>query len=427
MAGERAGWVTPDIDDSAGFRMLPSAMQFSRSGWMNVGALVWVVLGGLLLSDGVAEPWTLRNGQQLDASVRMVREKRVTLRLEDGRELKLGVDSLAADSRRRVEQWARGQGGDLEFASWIQSPDSAFSRPWPKSVYGPNNPEIRVVADKARPRRYIYESEHYRFVSDAMLDRYTVRKFATLFETTYAYNMALPLNVPARYHAAGRRYLVYLFSDEKTYRRYGGIEGAAGVYDSRRDAVLVPFRSLGLSQMGKKWKWIKGRENPVIGHELTHQLMVGIRPAPWFTEGCAEYVAQTRYTHGKYHVHGSQRRLFDSVISKKASKKHFSRQLGPRERVPSLQAFMEMPYGKFTAAEDANLHYGVALMLTFYFYHVDGSGKGHNIKRYIKALQRGQTEAEARRALLNGREYRSVQTGFASFCASQGLRLEFEK
>ena len=164
----------------------------------------------------------------------------------------------------------------------------------------------------------------------------------------------------------------------------------------------------------------------VIVHEITHQLMEGILSAPWHIEGSAEYIAATRYTHASFHIHGSKSHVFTYVTSKKPSNAHFSRRLGSRVAMPSLKHFMNMPYAEFSKTEDVNRNYGIALLLTYYFYHADGSGNAHNIKSYIKALQRGKTEAEAQAILLNGRSYKTLQKSFHKYCAQNGLAIDFK-
>lgn len=370
--------------------------------------------------------WTLHDGKTLDAELCGIQNQRVEIKLPNGRRGSLKLSAFSTSSQSRIKQWAQAQGGSLDFASWIKSPDSAFSQPWPKTVYGPNTPTVRQILKDGQAGRYTFESEHYRFVSDEKLDIRTVQQFASLFETTYNYNMKLPINVPGKYRDKNHKFTIYLFGEYENYLRHGGAPRSAGVYLIRRQVILVPLTAVGVYKSGKKWKYLKSKQSSVLSHEITHQLMAGVNEAPWFIEGSAEYIANTRYTHAAFHVYGSQRHIFDSVISKKASKSHTSRKLGPRVVMPSIKAFMNQSYQQFSAAPHTNRNYGISLLLTYYFYHVDGSGNAHNIKNYIKALQRGKTEAEAQQSLLNGRSYETVQKAFSQFCAANGLALEFQ-
>lgn len=390
---------------------------------------ILISLASLILTSpqtkATPNTFALRNGQQLEGSIHMIRYNRVELNLKTGRRISVDLAGFSSPSQKTISNWARTQGGSLEFASWLKSPDTAFSKNWPRTVYGPASPVVRRNQTLSKPKHYVFESDHYRFISDEKLETLLVQKFTTLFETTYLYNMALPLNIPGRYRGKDHKFTIYLVGKYDHYLSMGGAPGSAGVYLPRRKTILVPMIALGVSKQGTKWAYRKGGENIVLAHEITHQLMDGMLSAPWYIEGSAEYIASTRYTHAAYHVYGSCRQVFDYVTSKKPSKALKSRQLGPRAVIPKLEQFMNMPYERFASRSHANRNYGIALLLTYYFYHVDGSGNAHNIKNYVKALQRGKTEAEAQKILLNGRSYASVQKSFTTFCAQNGLTLEY--
>lgn len=49
------------------------------------------------------------------------------------------------------------------------------------------------------------------------------------------------------------------------------------------------------------------------------------------------------------------------------------RALGDDFEAPSLESYMNMPYSQFTG-ENANLNYGLAALMAYYFYHMDGKG-----------------------------------------------------
>ncbi|NWK55532.1 hypothetical protein HW115_07910 [Verrucomicrobiaceae bacterium N1E253] len=373
-----------------------------------------------------ADTFTLNNGKSFQGSLHKIQNKKVEVKLPDGRHGTVPLSAFSNQSQSNIKLWARQQGGNLDYASWIKCPDSAFSKAWPRTVYGPNTPSVQILQQESKPGHYAFASDHYRFVCDEKLDTQTVQKLATLFETTYLYNMQLPLNIPGQYKSKGHKFPIYLFGQYENYLRAGGPPGSAGAYLLRSQSIIVPLATVGVYKSGKKWKYLKSKQSSVLSHEITHQLMEGILLAPWFIEGSAEYIANTRYTHAAFHVYGSKRHIFDCVISKKVSKSHTSRKLGPRVSMPPLKTFMNQSYQQFASGRQVNRNYGMALLLTYYFYHGDGSPQAHNIKNYVKAIQRGKSEKEAQKALLNGRSYESVQKSFASYCAANGLTVEFK-
>lgn len=372
--------------------------------------------------------WLMQDGKSIQGKIRTIKNSQIEFLFSDGRRAIIPLQAFAPSTRNAVGDWARKQGGSLQFASWIKSPDSAFAKPWPKTVYGPANPQVINILKNSQPGIYRFESAHYHFISDAKLDIRTVQRFATLFETTYACNMALPINVPGKYHPKGHKFKIYLFGTYQNYIRNGGLPGTAGIYNPRNQSIFVPLIVLGVTRDNntKKWMFQNAAANTVLSHEITHQLMNGISTAAWFTEGSAEYIANSKYTHAAFHLSDSKYKIFDYVKSRKASMKNIGRQLGPRVSLPRLETFMKMPYAQFSNKTQVNRNYGIALLLTYYFYHEDGAKNAANIKSYIKALQRGKSESAAQKALLNGRSYQQIEMAFRSFCSSQGLAIDFK-
>lgn len=394
--------------------------------FQNILLITLTVIVQCGISTAKPETWTLNNKQTVEGELHTIRKGNVAIKTPNKQIVSIGFKAFSPSSQGKIKLWAHNQGGNLEFASWIKSPDSAFNQPWPKSVYGPNTPTVYINQKETKKGHYVYDSDHYKFISDGRLDRRVVQKFTTLFETTYNYNMKLPINVPGKYRPKDHKFTIYLFGRYENYLRNGGSPGSAGVYLINHQVILVPMASLGLFWDISKWKYDKSKQNSVLSHEITHQLMAGINKAPWFIEGSAEYVANTRYTHATFHVHGAKYNIFKSVVYKNPGNLQTARKLGPKVIMPPLKSFMNMNYDQFSGS-NTNRNYGMALLLTYYFYHIDGSGNAHSIKNYVKAIQRGKSEPEAQKALLNGRSYETLQKSFAKFCSANGLVLEFTK
>ncbi|SHI74652.1 hypothetical protein SAMN02745181_0789 [Rubritalea squalenifaciens DSM 18772] len=367
----------------------------------------------------------LKSGQRYDCAFRQVRDSQLIFKTNGGASYTVSLDALTDRSKKQVSSWVRAQGGTLKYASWIKSPDSAFSKSWPKTVYGPANPPLKVRHDLSKNGKYVFETENYQFICDAKLDSKVVQRFSVLFETTHRYNMALPINVAARYEVKGHKFPIYLFESMQLYVRAGGHPRAAGVFIPSKGICLIPLQSLGVRKQGTRWIYEKGKDNSTISHELTHQLMAGTSFAPWFLEGSAEYVSSTPYNHAVFHVYNSKPKVIDLVTDDKLKPGEYGRMLGRRFSMPKLSRFMTMPYGQF-AGPNANLNYGAALLLTYYFYHEDGNGDAARIKSYIKTLQRGGSEQEALKALLNGRSFEELEKSFAKYYAQSGVTIDFK-
>lgn len=303
----------------------------------------------------------------------------------------------------------------------------SFSKSWPRTVYGPQSIKLKRVQLLTKTQPLIYESANYRFILDSKAEPKVVKRFAVLFEATYKYVLALPLNASAHYRPKDKKFPIYLFRDFASYYRAGGPQGSAGVYMPRTGVIMVPMPVLGVRWAAGKWKSVKKDNNSVLSHELVHQLTDGVRFTSWYLEGSAEYVAATRYTHGAYHGGSStKQRAFQYVRSKQGLKDGSGRRLGPRFNLMSLERYMNLPYSQFTGSE-GNKNYAVGLLLTQYFYHKHGRGDAAGIKNYIKAIQQGSSEREAQKHLLAGKTYAQLQEDFRRFCGQGGISIKFEK
>ncbi len=61
------------------------------------------------------------------------------------------------------------------------------------------------------------------------------------------------------------------------------------------------------------------------------------------------------------------------------------RALGEEFAAPDLQQFFMQDYDSFTA--NGNLNYGLAALVVYYFFHMDGNKDAANLKAFLKALK----------------------------------------
>ncbi|MFC4991701.1 hypothetical protein [Rubritalea tangerina] len=383
---------------------------------------------GLICGTLYAERISLREvgGKIYEGEIRLVRDEVVFFETDKG-VVRMPMKVLNTGGRRIVDQWIRKKGGTVKYASWIGNDPAQFKKSWPRTVYGPSSIQLKKDHKNSNHKQTVYESAHYRFISNTKVEARVVQRFAVLFEATYKFVLALPINASAHYRDKGEKFTIYLFGDMESYHKAGGPVGSAGVYIPRGQAVLVPMPVLGVQWDGKKWEYKKGDSNRVLSHELTHQLCAGPAFASWYIEGGAEYVASTRYTHGVYHSNNGKQRVFAYVRDKDGLDDGSGRRLGSRIPMMSLESFMQLPYRQFAGGSSANKNYGVGLLLTYFFYHKDGYGDAARIKKYIQAVQQGMPEKEAQKHLLGKRSYAQLQEEFRKFCAQGGIQLVFPK
>ncbi|MDB4408960.1 hypothetical protein N9165_02740, partial [Akkermansiaceae bacterium] len=327
--------------------------------------------------------------------------------------------------------------------------------PWPELVALEDKPTITVVTEDKEEKKFIYESDHYRFTCNVRLNRSVVSSFSTLFEATRVYCRALPLAVSGGIKNNGK-YDIFLFETKQQYIEAGAPPSSAGVFMRRgnKSYIMVPLTSLGVRKVGSGYMRDRDKSNGTLVHEITHQLTPGpyfARGARgWFSEGLAEYLTSTPYRSGRFKVKSN----FDDIVAYATAygkKDTRGRALGEEFTAPALVDYMTMPYSSFTGG-DANFNYGLGLVLTTYFLHLDGEGDGARMKEFLKELRtprkksdeaaaEGPLESEpskglqsigahGRRALeklLDGRTFEELQDDITTGWRRKRVKITFRK
>ncbi len=176
--------------------------------------LLGMILGMTLLMSAVASTMSLQlvGGQSFEGKLKKIQNQVVTLVEANGRVRPIRYSSLSSYSQQQIKQWAQKQGGSIDYASWIGTPESAFRKSWPGTVYAPVSSGAKAVYSEFKKGRYVYESTHFRFVSDAKLEPKVVNRFAKLFETTHKLLTSMPVNPSCQYRDQDEKYMIYLFA-----------------------------------------------------------------------------------------------------------------------------------------------------------------------------------------------------------------------
>lgn len=371
-----------------------------------------------LLSPAEGRTWTNTQGKTLEAEFVKLDGQKAVLPRAGGQTVTIPLNQLS----KADQDFIAGQGT----AAAPANPADNYKQPWPRTVKCPDNFKVETI--KEEKGEYIYETPHFRFICDAKLGAGMIKRLGLLFEATHLANKTLPIgNIPP--HDDSAKFPAYLYEKFSTYQENGGLEGTAGIFlgttrPGDRGRILVPFQSLGVKSMGSTYIIDRDKDATTLIHELTHQLMSPqAKQASWFCEGSAEYVAMTPYAGGRFNF-GSNRSHIVSRVTEYGKKNTGGRALGDDFEAPGLEAFMNMPYTQFTN-ENANLHYGLAALMAYYFYHMDGKGDAQRIKNYMKAIQSGTSEKEAQKLLLDGRTYEELAKEIEQKWRKAGVKIRF--
>ena len=372
--------------------------------------------------------WTDTQGRKIDATFVRADDRMVILKLKDGRETPFPLAKLTAADGKYVEA-SREQLTSSTPAKPTDSKDDGenpnFDSPWPETLKFSEDPEINVIEEDAGKKHFVYESANYRYVCDVRLSQSVVKGFAVMFEATHLFCRSLPLGLNGGRKTAGKLQIV-LFENFDNYVAAGGPPSTAGVFMGGKAVVLVPLTSLGVRPVGSSYMLDRDKSSKTLPHELTHQLTpdpyFGKGAMGWFTEGLAEYVANTPYRSGTYTVRGNLKAIVEYTTAY-GSKDKGGRALGKKITMPPLKTFMLQDYASFTA--QAQLNYGCGLLITTYFLHLDGQGDAKRMKSYLKALMAGDDAEKSLDLLLDGRTFEGLEKDIIKAWGSKGVDFTF--
>ncbi len=390
-------------------------------------ALVGVILA-LTAATADARTWTDTKGRTIEADFVKMDGDKVVVKRSNGKTVSIALNLLSQADKDFIEQQSKAAPSLDGKQSAGENDWENYGDPWPDTVTAPDFDVEEVKEEKGE---YIYETPHFRFICDAKIGTNCVKQLARMFEATHLANKTLPLgNKPA--HDITAKFPAYLYESYETYRAKGGSEGSAGIFigSSRPNdpgKVLVPFRSLGVKKTGSTYVMDRKQEPTTLIHEITHQMMsFSAKRAGWFCEGSAEYMANTPYSNAGTFRFSSNKKSIVEKVTAFGKKGTGGRGLGKDIKAPNLEKYMNMPYEQFTTV-NPQMNYGLAALMAYYFYHMDGEGDAKRIKEYVKAVQRGTAEREAQKLLLDGRTYDELAKDIEKAWRSSGVKLEFDK
>lgn len=327
-----------------------------------------------LASQAVAETraWKNTAGAVIQAEIKDATATHVTLKLENGRTYELPLDTLSQEDRDYAAKWFETRESSEEKAL-----GENWDAPWPKLIKTDVSPEIETVKEDDATNEFIYRSPTFEFHSDVRLSGSVVKRFSVLFEATAEVCRQLPISLAKPHATRDQRLKVELFGSKATYVSKGAPAESAGVYMPSRDVVMVPLTSLGVERVGDRYIMDHDKENKTLTHEIVHQLTDVFYYAPgasgWFSEGLAEYVGLSPYRMGSYSPSGVMTPMKEYVTAY-GKDGNGGRALGDEIDLPRIQTWMTQDYGSFLS--NAQVNYGSAALIFYYFAHMDGEGEG---------------------------------------------------
>ncbi len=368
--------------------------------------------------------WTNSGGKTIVATLVEISGDNAVLRM-NGSNFEVAVASLSPADQEFIKAWKKS---DLPDPSKDGEVTPNWDGPWPKLVTADVGQEIEVIKEDPSTGEYIYASEHYEFICDVKLNTSVVKRFSLLFEATNKVCRELPLGMVKPFRE--ERHKIHLFETREGYFAKGGPEGSAGVFISRggEGDILVPLTSLGVKKVGSNYSVDYDKENTTLSHEITHQLTdyeyYASGSGGWFTEGLAEYIANSGYRPGKFSLEDLQKLV--ARVTAYGENGQGGRALGTEINAPDLLEYYMQDYVEsFTAPDRVNLNYGLAGLIVYYYFHMDGNKDAANIKAFLKALKEDKKPPELFEPLLAGRSWDEMEADITKGWRSRGVKISF--
>jgi hypothetical protein len=374
-----------------------------------------------VLIQAAERSWTNSSGKTIVATLVEIAGDKAVLQMA-GKNFEVPVASLSADDRKFIDEWKKG---DLADPSGDDSIKPNWEGPWPALVSVDIEQAIEVIKEDEAAKEYVYASPHYEFICDVKLNTSVVKRFSLLFEATNQVCRELPLGMVKPFRK--ERHKIHLFETREAYIAKGGPPESAGVYISRggEGDILVPLTSLGVKKVGSNYSVDYDKENTTLSHEITHQLTDYEYYAPgsrgWFTEGFAEYIANSGYRSGKFDIDDLGK--LKARVTAYGEDGNGGRALGEDIIAPDLQQFFTQDYDSFLA--NAQLSYGLSALIVYYYCHMDGEKDADNLKAFLKALKEEKTPPQLFEPLLAGRTWDEMEAAITQGWRSRGVRITF--
>lgn len=373
-------------------------------------AFACLVLAALRAAGAEApRTWSPRAGAPFEASLLAADGLRATFDLPARGKAVVALADLSLQDAGFVREWR---------AASRRRPliDPDRLAPWPAQAAAEST-EARFVGEDAGT--FVFESAHFRLISELKLPLGTVRDLATVFEATRALLIALPLGT----HAGGERekYPVHFAATAESYQQLGGAGGSGGSYDPRRRRMLVLLPNLGIEQRPTGLVLDHRRNLFVLRHEVTHQLLAPWQaPWPmWLHEGFAEFVAALPFAQDRYTLSNPGAGLHSYVLKWRTKRDGRTLRLVPPARLMAISGSEWLQSVEQTSAYDC---YNSAALLTWFFLQQDG---GRPFAAFIDALRRGVPVEEAERVhLLRGKSREALAVEVMALAKRMGLEVK---
>jgi hypothetical protein len=249
-------------------------------------------------------------------------------RLQTGKQqVNLMVNQLGPDDQVFIKSWMQ------EKSATPPQEEPAPLKKWPATVEVTRTPEIKVVSEDEKAKKFVYQSPHYEFTAPIQLSKSAVQEVAVLFEATYALLDALPVGLNLRVGQTAPL-KVLLVEGIEDIIKLGGPGHTEFTYLSKIDSVVVTLGNLGASKKNDRWTFTAHKATLWdVRLRIAEQLYTKCPLPVWFDMGIGTYVVEMRYADGRFLVSGQRGAIRDFLKRRNPA---------PTFLMPDLKSCMEM-------------------------------------------------------------------------------------
>ncbi len=405
---------------------------------LRLAALVLCLAPVPRLAHGQADTyrqWTSVDGRKLEAALVAVEGDVVKLKLRTGAVVSVPLIQLSYADNLILKPAAPPDPAETPDSPPMTSPPAkavspayAAEKTWPHLVAVADILPVTVVKEDAAAKEFIYRSEHFVFHCDSKLSVAVVKEFNRLFEATYMLSCKLPLDLRPVPENGQEFFMARLFTKDADYIETSGFQNANGGYT--HNTVMAPLSSLGVKVVGSRVTLEKGKDEAYssLTEALSFQMLNrwGSRLPKWYTYGSAGYVSILKYDKGRFSLTGLGERMRAFLQTRGGSGRHFE--------MLDLDELTHINAGLWSHVQDVDVpqarqNYASALLLTYYFYHLDDKGDAAHMIDFLKATEVAKSSEQLREAftvhLLRERTYDVLKADVKRGLKKEGLDIDF--
>jgi len=346
-----------------------------------------------VLAEHPVRVWKSSDGKAIEASLIQADRTAVILKLRNGREATVPLERLSEEDRKHVADLMT-TGRNLRVGTMPA-----------ETKIDPNLPA------EGGPKTYT--TAHFTFECETEVTKAFISEASRVFEGTLEAVRALPLGLDPK-PAEGETRFRTLFLERGTFESEfnknraeaeaanpgdgetvappgagtNNVANVAGVYIPKRKEVLVPYTSLGVSMSGSKVSLRRSSDTSTLIHEVTHQVMHEWLPVMplWLGEGLAEYLSAVPYQNGRFEFKNSVAGLKESL------REDYRIDEGEEVLIYRPHELVDLPNAGWSGV---SLDYLSAMMLTYYFVHLDQPEKPcATLASYLSLLGQSKEDVE---------------------------------